>query len=52
MLGYINNISQMRVKQSTKSKQSHIKPPKQVDVSMEGQVKNLISNIQSMNIRN
>jgi hypothetical protein len=52
MLGFINNVSQMRVKQTKQSKHSHVKPPNKVDVSMEGQVKNLISNIQSMNIRN
>ena len=51
MLGYINNLSQMRTKVTKRATPLKYTPIKTVDNSTEGQVKNLIANIQSMNIR-
>ena len=52
MLGYINNISQNKIKHVKKMKPTQSTPINKVDTSTGAQVNNLISNIQSMNIRN
>jgi len=51
MLDYINNLSQKRFKGTKRMNPVKYAPVKAVDTSTEGQVKNLIANIQSMNIK-